>query len=108
MRQAYTNPMLPVRCVALRCHALHSCPCDALHCNALRCATLPTYKGEYYQMKRYKTKQTPKPPRPQPTKRTINIVDSLEDKLLLGAGLGAPSTWSRWLRPCGRIAQSIG
>ena len=52
-------------------------------------------------MKRYvKKQQTPKPPspspKPKPSRRTISIVDALEDKLLLGAGLGDTATWSRW------------
>ena len=44
-------------------------------------------------MKRYRPKQRPPPPK---KRATIDIVRALEDKMLLGAGLGDPTSWSRW------------
>lgn len=43
---------------------------------------------------RYAPKAQRAPPAPRPS---IDIVRALEDKLLLGAALGDPVTWSRWL-----------
>ena len=40
--------------------------------------------------------RAPKPPRP-PRRADIDIVAALQDSLLLGAALGDPSSWSRWL-----------
>ena len=39
------------------------------------------------------------PPQPKPVKSraTIDIVQALNDKNLLGAALGDPTTWARWI-----------
>ena len=60
-------------------------------------------------MKRYTPNKPPKPtatsrrrevppsPTPKPTRRTISIIDAMNDPNLLGAALGDTATWTRWL-----------
>ena len=48
------------------------------------------------RMKRYQPRQTVQPARPQP-KASINIIEALCDRNLLGSALGDPTSWTRWL-----------